>query len=412
MKGIRSEQMKPSNEGREDSFLESDSDDRSDLSSELSLEVISRTEYTEHNSISASTFPPVRPGTVMKEIALPSHPLRHPPSPPITLRQALRLSPDNANMPQIREELLRQEKAQYPPPPDAIQKGLVIEFNTDRIASPSMDPLRSHLLPEASRKTSVHLPFTLAFDSQVLAQQFTLIEKDALNEIDWKDLIEMRWKNATADPRSWVDFLRTSEPRGVEVVIARFNLMVKWAISECLLTEDLGERVQCITKYIHIAAHCRKYRNFTTMTQLTIALTSKDIQRLTRTWLHVPAADMKTLRELEILITPENNFHRLRAEMEGCNTDQGCIPFLGIYTHDLLVNLERPSEIASTPITEPLVNFERCRADATIIKNLLRLLEASQLYKFLPIEGITERCLWMASLSDEEIFRYGRNIQA
>jgi hypothetical protein len=412
MKGIRSEQMKPSNEGREDSFLESDSDDRSDLSSELSLEVISRTEYTEHNSTSASTFPLVRPGTVMKEIALPSHPLRHPPSPPITLRQALRLSPENANMPQIREELLRQEEAQYPPPPDAIQKGLVIEFNTDRIASPSMDPLRSHLLPEASRKTSVHLPFTLAFDSQVLAQQFTLIEKDALNEIDWKDLIEMRWKNATADPRSWVDFLRTSEPRGVEVVIARFNLMVKWAISECLLTEDLGERVQCITKYIHIAAHCRKYRNFTTMTQLTIALTSKDIQRLTRTWLHVPAADMKTLRELEILITPENNFHRLRAEMEGCNTDQGCIPFLGIYTHDLLVNLERPSEIASTPITEPLVNFERCRADATIIKNLLRLLEASQLYKFLPIEGITERCLWMAALSDEEIFRYGRNIQA
>jgi len=255
------------------------------------------------------------------------------------------------------------------------------------------------------------LPFTLAFDSQILAQQFTLIEKDALNEVDWKDLMEMRWKDTQRDSRSWVGFLRTSEPRGVEVVIARFNLMVKWAVSECVLTHDLRERVQCIIKYIHIAAHCRAYRNFATMTQLTVALTTKDITRLTKTWAYVPAADIQTLRELEALVSPTSNFHSLRAEMEGSGADQGCIPFVGIYTHDLVVNSERPSQIASTPTTEPLVNFERCRTSATIIKNLLRLLEASQLYRFLPIEGVTERCLWMAALSDEEIDRYGRMIQ-
>jgi len=275
-----------------------------------------------------------------------------------------------------------------------------------------VDPLRSHLIPEASRKTSLHLPFTLAFDSQVLAQQFTLIEKDALNEIDWKDLIEMRWKDSSNDSRSWVNFLRTSEPRGVEVVVARFNLVVKWAVSECVLTQDLGERVRCIIKYIHIAAHCRKYRNFATMTQLTIALTSNDLARLTTTWAHVPASDIQTLKELETLVTPTSNFYNLRAEMEGSGAGKGCIPFVGIYTHDLLANAERPSQFASTPTTEPLVNFERYRIDATIVKNLLRLLEASQLYRFLPIEGITERCLWMAALSDEEINRYGKMIQA
>jgi hypothetical protein len=147
------------------------------------------------------------------------------------------------------------------------------------------------------------------------------------------------------------------------------------------------------------------------MTQLTVALTSKDIARLTKTWAHVPATDIQTLKELETLVTPTHNFHNLRAEMEGAGAEQGCIPFVGIYTHDLLVNSERPSQIASTPTTEPLVNFERCRTDATIVKNLLRLLEASQLYRFVPIEGITERCLWMAALSDEEIARYGKAIQ-
>ena len=406
MKRIPRGHTHPTHQSVDESFLDSDSDDESDLSSELSMEVISRTEITEHNTTSSQTFPPMQPGTVFKEMALPSHPLRHPPSPPMTLVQALQLSPNK-----VEDKGVPQK--QLPPSPQITPTAAQATggFSDDRGASPSVDPLRSHRIPEPSRKTSVHLPFTLAFDSQILAQQFTLIEKDALNEIDWKDLIEMRWKDTHSDSRSWVDFLRSSESRGVEVVIARFNLMVKWAVSECVLTHDLRERVQCIIKYIHIAAHCRMYRNFATMTQLTVALTSKDVTRLTKTWAYVPAADLQTLKELEALVSPTSNFYSLRAEMEGSGADQGCIPFVGIYTHDLLVNSERPSQIASTPTTEPLVNFERCRTDATIVKNLLRLLEASQLYRFLPIEGVTERCLWMAALSDEEIERYGRMIQ-
>jgi hypothetical protein len=407
MRRIHRGHIKPTHGSLDQSFLDGDTDDQSDLSSELSMEIISRTEFTEHDSPPSQAFPPIRPGTVIKEMALPSHPLSHPPSPPMTLVQALQLSPKK------KENDYQEPRKQLPPSPQITPTAdqASERFGGEGVASPSLDPLRSHRIPEPSRKTSVHLPFTLAFDSQILAQQFTLIEKDALNEIDWKDLIEMRWKDTHTDSRSWVDFLRTSEPRGVEVVIARFNLMVKWAISECVLTHDLTERVQCIIKYIHIAAHCRKYRNFATMTQLTVALTSKDVTRLTKTWAYVPVADLQTLKELENLVSPTSNFHGLRAEMEGSGADQGCIPFVGIYTHDLLVNSERPSQIASTPTTEPLVNFERCRTDATIIKNLLRLLEASQLYRFLPIEGVTERCLWMAALSDEEIDRYGKMIQ-
>ncbi|KAL2069969.1 hypothetical protein VTL71DRAFT_14649 [Oculimacula yallundae] len=393
-----------------ESFLDSDSDARSDLSSEMSMEIISRIEYT-HQDTGALPSPALRSGTVIKEIEL-SQPPRRPRSPPMTLSQALNLGPQETYVPRIHEKQLEHSHSTLPPTPEITPTGAFEKsFGGERGASPAMDPPRAHMIPEPSRKTSLHLPFILAFDSQVLAQQFTLIEKDALNEIDWKDLIEMRWKDVSTESRSWVEFLRLSEPRGVEVVIARFNLMVKWAVSECVLTQDLGERVRCIIKYIHIAAHCRRYRNFATMTQLTVALTSKDISRLSETWAYVPAADKETLRQLENLVTPTYNFYNLRAEMEGAGADQGCIPFVGIYTHDLLVNSERPSQIASTPTTEPLINFERCRTDATVVKNLLRLLEASSLYRFLPIEGITERCLWMAALSDEEISTYGKAIQ-
>lgn len=262
-----------------------------------------------------------------------------------------------------------------------------------------------------ARKYSVHLPFILAFESEVLAQQFTLIEKDALNEIDWKDLIEMNWKNASCgDYRSWVDFLRNTDARGVEVVVARFNIMVKWAISEIVLTQDLEERARCIIKFIHIAAHCRKYRNFATLAQLTIALCSNEVARLPRTWAMVPASDLNTLRNLETLVTPTRNFYNLRAEMEA-GSDMGCIPFVGIYTHDLLFNAQRPSEIASSPTTPPLVNFERCRIGAAVVKTLLRLLEASTRYEFQPIEGITERCLWMGALSDDDIRRHSESLE-
>lgn len=264
---------------------------------------------------------------------------------------------------------------------------------------------------EESRKFSVHLPFILAFDSETLAQQFTLIEKDALNEIDWKELVDMDWKNATNhDSRSWVEFLRNNDAYGVEVVIARFNLVVKWAISEIVLTQHIEERARCLIKFIHTASHCRRYRNFATLAQLTIALSSSEISRLARTWELVPAQDMKTLKDLEALVTPMRNFFNLRAEMES-SPDTRCIPFVGIYTHDLLYNAQRPSEIASSPTTIPLVNFERCRIGASVIKTLLRLLEASTQYTFIPIEGVTERCLWIGALSDDEIRRHSGNLE-
>lgn len=53
--------------------------------------------------------------------------------------------------------------------------------------------------------------------------------------------------------------------------------------------------------------------------------------------------------------------------------------------------------------SEPLVNFERYRTTARIVKSLLRLIDASTKYSIEPVQGIIERCLWIASLSEEQI---------
>ena len=365
----------------------------------------------------------LHPGKLVEDTAMGSHP----PSPPMTLVQALQMSPDTAKIPELHDSQLWEDKPLPPTPGDAESGGKTkkqLQQEADMLSAMGMQPMleqkqktqpRTAAGLEAARKFSVHLPFVLAFESEILAQQFTLIEKDALHEIDWRELIEMRWKNAeNGNVRSWVDFLRNTDARGVEVVIARFNIMVKWTISEVILTQDMEERARCLIKFIHIAAHCRRYRNYATMSQITIALSGNEVGRLAQTWAMVPPSDVGTLRDLEALVMPTRNFHSLRAEMEAVeidNAESGCIPFVGIYTHDLLFNAQRPSEIASSPTTAPLVNFERCRVAASIVKTLLRLVEASALYNFQPIEGVTERCLWMSALSDDEIRKFSEVLE-
>ncbi|KAG7109846.1 Guanine nucleotide exchange factor LTE1 like protein [Verticillium longisporum] len=237
MDGVQSENARHS-PSEDQSYLDLESeDDGTDLSSEMSLEVINSDDFDGEGS-----FPPMdRSTSVIKR--MPTHPLADSgseresqlPSPPMTLAQALRMSPETATVPQLHEHQLWSSKPlPLPPTPDttptAAQYPKDARNASDDVASHADASVASDRF---SRKFSIHLPFILAFDSEILAQQFTLIEKDALNEIDWKELIEMGWKNATNnDSRSWVDFLRNTDAHGVEVVIARFNIMVKWACSE------------------------------------------------------------------------------------------------------------------------------------------------------------------------------------
>ncbi|KAI0107075.1 hypothetical protein GGR51DRAFT_559760 [Nemania sp. FL0031] len=388
-------------EGR--SFLDVESDNDSELSSELSADIIDESSYMPRPLSSNQVEIQRVPSHTQQPSEMNSYIDDEGSSIKMTLVQALQMSPEAVRTPELHQHQLWSQKPLPPTPDTTPTTAMYHQALGSPIGSPKVSGNANKFEP--AEQASLHLPFILAFDSEILAQQFTLIEKDALNEVDWKELIDMKWKDSHNDSRSWVDFLRNTDARGVEVVIARFNIVVKWAISEIMLTQELEERARCIIKLLHIAAHCRKYRNFATMSQITVALTSNEVGRLSKTWAMVPPTDMKTMGDLETLVSPTRNFHNLRVEMEagGSVADTGCIPFIGIYTHDLLLNSQRPSEIASSPTSPPLVNFERCRITASTVKTLLRLLEASTHYEFQPIEGITERCLWMGALSDLEI---------
>ena len=399
-----------------DSFLLDEDEFLSDLSSEMSEDPEGPNDaLDEAYESSARLFH----GSMFPTTA--GFPPGYLPSPPMTTENAMA----------INSETNRMQEQRKPPTPEPSPVSRSTESGKSR--TPGQVDL-SVLQPFANTvhqfPTRRHIPFTLAFDAAILAQQFTIIEKDALNEINWQDLIDMRWSSSKTETLNWVEYLRYGDPTGIELVTARFNIIVKWALSEIVLTHSMEERALTIIKYINVAHHARKYHNYATMLQLTIALTSVDCTRLTKTWELVPAADKALLKEMETLISPLRNFHNLRQEMETANLEDGCIPVVGkypqtlafpetllienaaLYIHDLTYNAQKPSVIASTRDGEPLINFERYRTTATIVKSLLRLIDASAKYSFKPVEGAIERCLWMASLSDDMIRVKSREVEA
>ena len=91
------------------------------------------------------------------------------------------------------------------------------------------------------------------------------------------------------------------------------------------------------------------------------------------------------------------------------NLGEQKLTMAGLYIHDLTYNAQKPAQV-TTRAGEPLVNFERHRTTARIVKNLLRLIDASTKYSFQPVQGVIERCLWIASLSEEEIQARSRGL--
>jgi len=369
-----------------DSFLLDEDEFLSDLSSDISGEDDERDDgaYGSSAQLLQDRAMTPTPGYTSGQL----------PSPPMTTENAAKIASQAQHFADQRK----------PPTPEPSPVNRIGDLPKTRTPD-TLKTLIDQPLPTMTRNflTRRHIPFVLSFDSKVLAEQFTIIEKDALNEINWQDLINSRWHHNSPSTQNWVEFLRTQDATGIELVTARFNIVVKWALSEIVLTQGLEERAMCVMKYIHIAAHARRTHNYATMLQLTIALASIDCSRLTKTWELVPAAEKKTLAELETLVTPIKNFHNLRQEMETVNSDEGCIPVVAMYIHDLTYNSQKPSQIASTREGMPLVNFERYRTTASIVKSLLRLIDASAKYQLKPVDGAIERCLWMASLSDEMI---------
>lgn len=268
-----------------------------------------------------------------------------------------------------------------------------------------------------------------------------MIEKDMLQDIDWKELIELNWNKELTPVNSWLEIIVNesyyTQNKGVNLVIARFNLMVNWIISEILLTTEESERIAIMSRFIHVAHHSQILQNFSTLMQIILALTSEKISKLRETWKKLPPGDLLTLKNLEELTSPFKNFINIRLCTNQVRPSLGCIPFVGLYLSDLIFNAERPKFVkrqSSKPLSPPikmeegeqgsqrtptigdstssldietdqerLINFSRFRTSVHIVKSLSQSIEWSRNYDFPVNDELLRKCLYIKSLDEDEM---------
>lgn len=306
----------------------------------------------------------------------------------------------------------------------------IFEANPDMFASTPYKPAdeQDSILTDTAEntfesllKSTTHVSFVLSYSSLHLAEQLTVIEKDALYEIDWKDLIELRWDRTVEPINSWLEVLIDDEKKkSINLVVSRFNLLINWIVSEILLTTSLKERRDVVTRFIHIAQHCHRLQNYSTLMQIVLALTSARISGLKKTWDIVALEDRITLESLENLASPFKNFASLRNDSSKIVPSKGCIPFLGLFLSDLTFNAERPnffkkgdpndsqtsidrSLIDDYSQSEKLINFAKFRTAANVTRSLIQCIEWSKLYSIKVDHDVVSKCLYIKSLSDEEM---------
>lgn len=139
-------------------------------------------------------------------------------------------------------------------------------------------PLPSFIKPHDNKS------IVLQYSTSLMAQQFCLIEKSILLDINWEELVDCKWtKMSTSSPLYQPDAktlegdvghlsigqqgmysrqkrLKQQEQRnndaserGIERAINRFNAVCQWVSSEIVKTKNLEDRARLIEKFIRLA---------------------------------------------------------------------------------------------------------------------------------------------------------------
>ena len=268
----------------------------------------------------------------------------------------------------------------------------------------------------------LHIPFIFKYDSDILAKQMTLIERDIISEVEWKELINLKWNQPLTPYNSWLKLLvDISDKSGLELITLRFNLVNNWIISEVLLCKNIILRILTITRFIQLAIKCREYQNYGTLFQIMLALNSDVMKELKSTWIRIDPLTILKFKELKDLTSPINNFKNYRDEIEKIKPSKGFIPFLPLSLSDLTMYSEMPTIISSnngdlsteldsldgfgseSVINYELVNFEKFTITGETVKKTLRHIEWSKFYNFEKNDEVISKCLYISSLSEEDM---------
>ncbi|RIA97592.1 ras guanine nucleotide exchange factor domain-containing protein [Glomus cerebriforme] len=278
----------------------------------------------------------------------------------------------------------------------------------------------------------------LEFESKNIAKYLTLIDFAVLKSMTFFDITVWWRKRKALESGGSSNTVLDGENRSISLIeshldafIRRSNMISHWIAHEICSLKTVKARRTILHKFIETARYCREYNNFHVASCIALALNSRPVQRLVKTWESLSHQDIMTSQSIEELIDPSRNMRKYRKSL--ANAKPPVIPFFAIFLKDLTFIIEgnptylrnkqyipstpstptmipsypesRESSIPNTPTTpsfshsskisinslnsqpsisttqEPLINFEKFRFLAKNIRNIK--LYTSESYSFI-----------------------------
>jgi len=220
-----------------------------------------------------------------------------------------------------------------------------------------------------------------------IARQLTILDSQLYKEIPPKELLSLSWQAKDKAERS----------KNLLKMIERFNQASNWAIV-CIVREtDLKRRSQLLKKFILITEELYKLSNFNGVFQITSALVSSPVSRLTKTWEQIGLKWQQKFQKFLDFSSPSGNFQSYREVLSSISV--ACIPYIGLFLSDLTFIEEGNPDF----LENGFVNFIKSKMVADVIRQIQRFQKRPFNLKTVPS---IQQYLWQhQTLSEKECFQ-------
>lgn len=165
-----------------------------------------------------------------------------------------------------------------------------------------------------------------------LAAQLTLIDLPIFKSIKRDEFIDSALsRGLTARTK------RQNLCPNVSAMKRQFNQVSFWAVGQILALDSARQRAELISYLIKTAKRLYLLNNLHSSFAIVSALLSSPIYRLDKTWQHVNkryTKDKVQFDSLSKIFSDTNNYECLRQHLSNCELP--CIPYLGIYSRDII----------------------------------------------------------------------------
>ncbi|KAJ3442599.1 guanine nucleotide exchange factor [Anaeramoeba flamelloides] len=161
-----------------------------------------------------------------------------------------------------------------------------------------------------------------------------------------------------------------------------FNSISNWLANEALSIENLKNRAQYLTVLISISREAKKIGNFNLIQEINSSFNTSAIYRLKKTQEMIPNKAKDIWIRLSALINRKNNFGKMRTVLQ--RIIPPAFPYVGMYLTDLVFNDEgNPNNITSVNGNR-LINFEKRKITANIIKQIQQFQQTPYMFEKVP----------------------------